>query len=54
VEIDGQAVATVDLERSSLAARRIVFDAVTAGGAHTLRITVLSGRVDIDAFLILR
>jgi subtilisin len=54
VEIDGQAVATVDLERSSLAARRIVFDVATTGGAHTLRITVLSGRVDIDAFLILR
>jgi subtilisin family serine protease len=54
VELDGHAVATVDLERSSRAARRIVFDAATAGGTHTLRITVLSGRVDVDAFLILR
>jgi hypothetical protein len=55
VRLDGQAVATVDLARTKAAARRMVWvsDALSPG-PHTLRIVSLVGRVELDAFLVLR
>jgi hypothetical protein len=46
---------TVDLS-SSTASRRIVFarNRLYAGIPHHVKITVLSGRVDLDAFAVLR
>jgi subtilisin family serine protease len=54
VRLDGQEIAVVDLERSTFRPRAIVLERPTDSGAHTLRITVLEGRVDVDAFLVVR
>ncbi len=56
VFIDGVLVATVDLDVSSTRYRQLVFQRHFAvSGTHTLRIEpVGDGRVDIDAFVVLR
>jgi hypothetical protein len=54
VELDGQVIATLDLRRSGAQPRRILIAQASASGVHTLRITVLIGRVDVDAFLVVR
>jgi hypothetical protein len=55
VRLDGQAVATVELARPVSAARRLVWvsDGLTPG-PHSVRVVSLDGRVEIDAFLVLR
>ena len=53
VLLDGRSLGTVDLSRSTLQPRRLVLDRLTSSGSHTLRITVIEGRVDIDAFLVI-
>ena len=51
---DGVKVATVDL-RATSAFRRIVFRRNLSGGTHTIQIRPLGGgRVDVDAFVVLR
>jgi hypothetical protein len=54
VYIDGKAVATVDLRRSTFQARKTLFSRSLAAGNHTLRIVVTSsGRpVAIDNFIV--
>jgi len=54
VYIDGKAVATIDLRRSTFQARKILFSRSLAAGQHTLRIVVTSsGRpVAIDNFIV--
>lgn len=54
VYIDGKAVATVDLRRSTFQARRILFARALPAGAHTFKIVVLSsGRpVAIDELIV--
>jgi hypothetical protein len=54
VYIDGKAVASVDLRRSTFQARKILFSRALAAGPHTLRIVVTSsGRpVAIDNFIV--
>ena len=54
VYIDGKAVATVDLRRSTFQARKLLFARALTAGAHTLRIVVTSsGRpVAIDNFIV--
>jgi len=42
VYIDGRAVATIDLRRSTSSARRLLFARALAAGAHTFRIVVTS------------
>jgi hypothetical protein len=58
VFLDGNLVATVDLYRSSFAARDIVFARNVSNGTHTLRIQALgtSGRptVAVDGLYVLR
>lgn len=59
VYVDGQLAATIDLYRSSLRTRTVVFSkSWTTVAPHTVRVVVLgtSGRprVDIDGFAILR
>ena len=56
VRIDGVLVATVDLSATSTRYRRIVFRSTLAtAGRHTLEIRpVGDGRVDVDAFIVLR
>ena len=56
VFIDGVLVATVDLDVSSTHYRQLVFARHFAvSGTHTLKIEpVGDGRVDIDAFVVLR
>ena len=54
VFIDGRAVATIDLRRSTFQARRLLFSKALPAGAHTLRIVVTSsGRpVAIDDLIV--
>ena len=54
VYIDGKAVASVDLRRSTFQARRLLFSKALAAGSHTLRIVVTSsGRpVAIDDLIV--
>lgn len=54
VYIDGKAVATVDLRRSTFQARKILFSRALAAGPHTLKIVVTSsGRpVAIDNLIV--
>jgi hypothetical protein len=54
VYIDGKAVASVDLRRSTFQARRLLFSRALATGSHTLRIVVTSsGRpVAIDDLIV--
>lgn len=54
VYIDGKAVATVDLRRSTFQARKILFARALPAGAHTFKIVVLSsGRpVAIDELIV--
>jgi hypothetical protein len=55
VLIDGKPVARVDLRTSGPRGRRIVFASADLGpGRHRIVIRVLSGLVDVDAFLVLR
>ncbi len=55
VRIDGAVVANVDLAATSDAARRIVYaSAALTPGSHQIRVTSLSGTVELDAFLVLR
>jgi hypothetical protein len=58
VYLDGNLVATVDMYRSSFAARDIVFATNVSNGTHTLRIQVLgtSGRptVAVDGLYVIR
>ena len=54
VYIDGKAVATVDLRRSTFQARKILFSRALAAGPHTFKIVVTSsGRpVAIDELIV--
>ena len=54
VYIDGKAVASVDLRRSTFQARKLLFSKALAAGSHTLRIVVTSsGRpVAIDDLIV--
>jgi transglycosylase-like protein len=54
VYIDGKAVATVDLRRSTFQARKILFSRALTAGNHTLRIVVTSSSrpVAIDNFVV--
>ena len=54
VYIDGRAVGTIDLRRSTFAARRLLFSRALAAGPHTFRIVVTSsGRpVAIDDLIV--
>jgi hypothetical protein len=52
---DGALVATVDLRRSSSDSRRVVHSqSWTASGTHVMRFVVVSGNVDLDAFVAIR
>lgn len=55
VRIDGKAAGIVDLTRKQTTARRLVWisDDLPAG-PHTIRIVALDGRVELDAFLVLK
>jgi subtilisin family serine protease len=54
VVLDGERVATIDLRRASVQARRIVYASPgLEPGRHSIAIRVLAGRVDVDAFLVL-
>ena len=55
--VDGAStpIATIDLASSTALARQVVFSRFwQSGGLHTLRVEVVSGRVDVDAFLTMR
>jgi hypothetical protein len=55
VSVDGVAVATVDLSATSPRPRRVVWQKTwTSAADHTIQIEILSGRIDIDAFAVLR
>jgi len=55
VRIDGEVVANVNLSAASGAARRIVFaSAALTPGPHSMRVTSLSGTVELDAILVLK
>jgi subtilisin family serine protease len=55
VRIDGKAAGVVDLGRKQSSARRLVWtsDALTPG-PHTIKLVALDGRVELDAFLVLK
>lgn len=55
VRIDGKAAGTVDLVRKQTAARRMVWvSAPLTPGPHTIKVVALQGRVELDAFLVLK
>jgi hypothetical protein len=55
VRIDGKAAGIVDLGRKQSQARRIVWRSeALAPGPHTIRLVALGGRVELDAFLVLK
>lgn len=55
VRVDGKAAGIVDLGRKQSLTRRIVWrsEALTPG-PHTIRLVALGGRVELDAFLVLK
>jgi len=55
VYVDGHLKATISLKSSATAARYIPY-AITfsTSGTHTIKIVVVSGRVDVDGFVVLR
>jgi hypothetical protein len=54
VRIDGKEVATIDLGRSPSAMRRIVWTRSLSPGRHAVSVTVRSGTVVIDGFVVTR
>jgi hypothetical protein len=54
VRIDGKEVATIDLGRSPSAMRRVVWTRSVSSGSHTVSVTVRSGTVVIDGFVVTR
>ena len=55
VYVDGVYRATITLKSSTSKARNLVY-AINYGarGTHTIKVVVVSGRVDVDAFVVLR
>ena len=54
VYIDGALVTTLDLSSSSRMARRVVLSKSWAQpGEHTIQVRAVSGRVDVDAFIVI-
>jgi hypothetical protein len=53
VYVDGALSATINLESSTYQKRRVVLSRYwPESGSHTIQIKVLSGRIDIDAFIV--
>ncbi|HET7030843.1 MAG TPA: hypothetical protein VFI34_10055 [Candidatus Limnocylindrales bacterium] len=55
VYVDGRLITTVNLHATATTYRRSVFArSWTAVGTHTIRVVAYTGRLDVDAFLVLR
>jgi hypothetical protein len=54
VYLDGVLKGTINLKSTSIQSRRLVFTANTSTGTHKLKLVVVSGKVDVDAFVVLK
>jgi hypothetical protein len=54
IYLDGKLKGTFSLANATAQARRIIYAATTTAATHKLMLVVVSGRVDVDAFVVLK
>ena len=54
VYLDGVLKATLNLKSSTIQSKRLVYTANTGAGTHKLKLVIVSGKIAVDAFVVLK